>query len=208
LRDLDDKYDGGACGSVSFAGAFYMTGLDYHKAAERVTQRRQLGTARLTTPITRDLRRMNGWYLLQRDAYYTPGPVDCAEDDDGECLASTKQWLDPLYDKWNDNVNGGDDFAGLHNLRWPAPGGLGGVLGLVVESTTIPLIVFEPEKFYEEILARWSNADYDAFGHPGWCKIDKTKVPTIVLDGRKGVARQGIRGGFLGENVNPQLAPQ
>jgi hypothetical protein len=201
IMDAAGKYDGGGCGSVSFAGAFYASGLDYKAAAARVTERPQIGTGRLTSSIARDGRKLDGWYLLQRAEYYTPGSVQCAKTG-AACTASTKPWLDPLYDRWS----GPEDVAGLHSIRWPAFGAVGGGPVMVVNSTTVPLVAFEPEKFYQEIMARWNQVNYDAFGHAGWCKIDGTRVPTIVLDGRTdgdGKDRTGRKDGIKGGFDNP-----
>jgi hypothetical protein len=202
VADAAGRYDGGACGSVSFAGAFYATGLDYKAAARRVIERVDVGTGRLTSSIVRDGRRLDGWYLLQGKDYYAPGSVACARNGDA-CLASNRPWLDPLYEKWSGPV----DVAGLHGLAWPVFGAIGGGLGRIVDTRTVPLVGFEPEKFYQEILARWNQPDHDAFGHTGWCKLGG-RVPAIVLDGRNAsdgqprAGRAGLRGGFDNAEVN------
>jgi len=202
VADADGRHDGGACGSVSFAGAFYATGLDYKAAARRVIERVDVGTGRLTSSIARDGRQLDGWYLLQRKDYYAPGSVACARDGD-RCAASTKGWLDPLYNKWS----GPEDVAGLHGLAWPVFGAIGGGLGRIVNTRTVPLVGFEPEKFYQEILASWNQPDHDAFGHTGWCKLGG-RVPAIVLDGRNAsngqprAGRAGLRGGFDNSEVD------
>jgi len=202
VMDANGKYDGGACGSVSFAGAFFATGLDYKKAAARVIEHPQLGTGRLTASIARDGRKLDGWYLLHKQAYNVPGSVACAAAA-GKCTAAAAPWLGPLYDKWN----GPEDAAGLFGIRWLPLGGIGGGPAMLVNTTTVPVVAFEPEKFYQEILARWNQANHDAFAHPGWCKIDGV-VPTIVLDGRAGpdgkdrAGRAGLKGGFDNPEVN------
>lgn len=193
VMDARGDYDGGACGSVSFAGAFYIAGLDFRQAAARVIETPAIGTGRLTAPIDRDGRKQDGWYLLQRKADCTPAAVPCALTDK-KCLALGKPWLDPLYDKWN----GDEDVAGMFNQSWPARG----AAAVPVKSTTIPLVAFEPEKFYQEIWKRWTQPAYDAFAHKPWCKIDKAKVPTIVLDGRKDGGRAGLKNGFDNAEVS------
>jgi len=203
IMDANEKYDGGACGSVSFAGAFYITGLDHKKAAARVTELPQIGTGRLTESIARDGRKLDGWYLLQNKIYNVPGSVECAKAGN-KCAASDRPWLHELYDKWN----GPEDVAGLHGRAWPVFGAVGGGLGMIVNTKTVPLVAFEPEKFYQEILARWNQANYSSFDHAGWCKFGD-KVPTIILDGRAGpdgrdrTPRPGIKGGF--DNADSDL---
>jgi hypothetical protein len=198
VMDAQGDHDGGACGSVSFAGAFYIAGLDFRQAAARVIETPQIGTGRLTAPIARDGRKRDGWYLLQRKADVTPAAVPCAETPAKQCLALGKPWLDPLYDKWN----GPEDLAGMFNLSWPVDG----AAGKPVKSSTVPLVAFEPEKFYQEIWKRWNQREHDAFAHKPWCKIDG-KVPTIVLDGRRTgdkdrTGRDGQKPGFDSAEVN------
>jgi hypothetical protein len=77
-----------------------------------------------------------------------------------------------------------------------------------VKARSVPIIIFEPERFYQEILGRWTNQNHDAFRYTGWCKIDG-KVPTIVLDARNltGAAEaaagrpRGLANGFLDTDV-------
>ena len=188
---MDDakNYDGGACGSVSFAGAFYATGLDYKKVAPRVTERLSIGTARLAQSIARDNRKLEGWYSLQDDKRYVPGAVPCAKQGE-ECKAKGKKWFDALYDQWT----GAEDDKATFSKAWGT--------GKNVESTTVPLVGFEPEKFYQEIRKRLTQPNHDAFAYAGWCKMD-SKVPTIVLDARTDAGgkdrtgrTEGLKGGF------------
>jgi hypothetical protein len=191
---MDDKgnYDGGACGTVSFAGAFYATGLDYKAAATRLGRRLEIGTARLVQPLVRDNRKVDGWYALQDDKRYAPGSIPCAKNGK-ECKANGKPWFDKLYDAWS----GPDDEDDTFSNAWET--------GNAVKSKTVPLVAIEPEMFYQEILKLVNNLDYKAFAHGPWCKVDPKiarKVPVFVLDGTKGVPRkEGIKGGFSKKEV-------
>lgn len=189
VTDADRNYDGGACGSVSFAGAFYASGLDYKKVAPRVVERLEIGTARLTEPVTRDNRKLDLWYSLQDEKRYTPGQIPCAKEGQ-DCKAKSKKWFDALYDKWN----GPEDVADNFSKAWGT--------GKDVKSATLPLVAFEPERFYQEILKRWNQPNHDAFAHPGWCKTD-SKVPAIVIDLSKKDAgrKQGLKDGFANIEV-------
>jgi hypothetical protein len=174
------KYDGGACGSVSFAGAFYASGLDYKKAAASLTERQNIGTSRLTKPIERDPDKPEGWYLLQDDKRFVPGRVPCKEKDK-QCVASSKKWFDPFYNAWTQAPTGNAvadveaDVEAEFSKSWDT--------GADVLSAVVPLIVFTTEKFYQEILGRLNDDKYQAFGHGPWCKLTKDGVPVIVLDG-------------------------
>ena len=200
----DGKYDGGGCGSVGFAGAFYAAGLDYKRAAIRLTERPQIGTSRLTENTTRDNRKPNGWFNLQNGSRYVPGTIPCAQNTVGpKCYGADLPWDDGHWKAWN----GGKRWTGAEkdseltfSKSW--------VDHKDVKARRVPIIVFEPERFYREILGRWNNANHDAFSYTGWCKLD-LKVPTIVLDARnltgadeaaKGRPK-GLDKGFLNKDV-------
>jgi len=204
VMDSKAKYDGGGCASVSFAGAFYAAGLDYKKAATRLTERLQIGTSRMTKRITRDNRKPNGWYHVQSVVRYVPDTIPCAENTfDNKCYGADIPWFDDHWKNWS----GGKRFHGGpkdSSLTFSKAWGN----NKDQAATTVPLIIFEPERFYKEILGRWNNANYDAFRYANWCKLDG-KVPVIVLDARnltgadeaaKGRPR-GLANGFLNTEV-------
>jgi hypothetical protein len=204
VMDGRARYDGGGCASVGYAGAFYAAGLDYQRAATRLTERLQIGTSRLTAPLVRDNRRPNGWYNVQNVSRYVPGNVPCAENTfNATCYGKDIPWTDDHWKAWNGGTRfhgGAKDSEFTFSKSWGNNAN--------VKARSVPLIVFEPERFYKEILGRWSNANYDAFRYTGWCKIDG-KVPTIVLDARNltGAAEaaagrpRGLANGFLNTDV-------
>ena len=179
VMDTKAKYDGGGCASVGFAGAFYAAGLDYKKAATRLTERPQIGTSRLTKITLRDNRKPNGWFNVQNVSRYVPDTIPCAENTfDKDCYGADISWSDDHWKNWN----GGQRFhGGPKDLEYTFSKAWG--TNKDVKARTVPIIIFEPERFYKEILGRWTNANYDAFRYTGWCKLDG-KVPTIVLDAR------------------------
>jgi hypothetical protein len=201
VTDAAGTYDGGGCASVSFAGAFYAAGLDYKSAAIRLTERPQIGTSRLTANTTRDIRKPNGWYNLQNGSRYVPGTIPCAQNTIGpNCYGADIAWDDEHWKTWfgGKRWHGGEKDSELtFSKSWGD--------NKDVKARRVPIIVFEPERFYQEILGRWNNADYDAFSHTGWCKLD-LKVPTIVLDASKltgaGVAAKGRPKGLLDGFLN------
>lgn len=204
VMDTKAKYDGGGCGSVSYAGAFYAAGLDYKKAAKRLTERLQIGTSRLTRTTVRDNRKPNGWYHVQNVSRYVPGTIPCAENTlDANCYGADISWSDDHWKSWNGGQRwhgGPKDSELTFSKSWGT--------NKDVKARSVPLIIFEPERFYQEILRRWNNANHDAFHHAGWCKLDG-KVPTIVLDASKltgadEAARgrpRGLANGFLNTDV-------
>jgi hypothetical protein len=204
VMDSKAKYDGGGCASVSFAGAFYAAGLDYKKAATRLTERLQIGTSRITKRITRDNRKPNGWYNVQSVVRYVPDTIPCAENTlDNNCYGADIPWFDDHWKNWSGGKRwhgGPKDSSLTFSKAWGT--------NKDQAATTVPLIIFEPERFYKEILGRWNNANHDAFRYTGWCKLDG-KVPVIVLDARnltgadeaaKGRPR-GLANGFLNTEV-------
>jgi len=207
VMDGDGRYDGGGCASVGFAGAFYAAGLDYKTVAKRVTERLQIGTSRLTRTTVRDIRKPNGWYNVQNVSRYVPGTIPCAKDTvGGGCYGAGIAWTDDHWTNWSGGtrwLGGAKDEEFTFSKAW--------VTNKDVDARTVPLIVFEPERFYQEIRARWNNADHDAFGYGDWCKLNG-KVPTIVLDASSvgGANRpeeaakgrpKGLADGFLNKDV-------
>ncbi|MBK9032228.1 MAG: hypothetical protein IPL61_13065 [Myxococcales bacterium] len=204
VMDTHAKYDGGGCASVGFAGAFYATGLNYKNTATRVTERVQIGTARLPYSLPAH----NGWFNLQNPGRYVPGAVSCATHGGDACYSTGISWSDDLWKNWSGGMYGplwdkqAKDDEGEFSKTWQTH--------RPVKARTVPLIVFEPERFYAEVMARWNNPNYDAFKYPDWCKLEG-KVPTIVLDGRNrtgagevGAGRpRGIINGFA--NVETML---
>ncbi len=181
IMDSHARYDGGGCASVGFAGAFYAAGLDYQAAARRVTERLGIGTSRLTASLVRDPRKPDAWYNLHNATRYVPGNVPCAQHGDEGCYGDSLSWDDDHWKAWQGGLIGPlwnkvpKDTSGTWSKLWGTH--------RPVAASIVPLIVFEPERFYQEVLARWNNPAHDAFAYPGWCKLDG-KVPTIVLDAR------------------------
>ncbi len=201
VMDTAAKYDGGGCASVGFAGAFYAAGLDFKQAATRVTERLAIGTSRLPNSIIKNARKPNGWFNVQNSGRYVPGSIPCAKEGD-ECYSASISWDDPHWQNWSGGLRPGiwgrdpKDDEGSFSKAWET--------NKAVKSRIVPLIIFEPERFYKEILGRWTDDKYAAFTYSSWCKIPG-KVPTIVYDARQLTGRnevaagrpKGIVNGFL-----------
>jgi hypothetical protein len=200
--DTNGEYDGGGCGSVSFAGAFYAAGLDYKRVAPRVIERLDIGTSRITANLVRDPRAHDGWYNTQNPVRYAPGNIPFAR----AAQEFHTNWKSDHWKHWNGGLTGPPwarvpkDTPSAFSNKWED--------GKPVEYGIIPFLLFEPEKFYTEILNRWKNDNYDAFSYSGWCKI-KGKVPVIVLDARMltgtGEAAGGRPAGLKGGFTNAEL---
>jgi hypothetical protein len=191
VMDAAGDYDGGGCGSVSFAGAFYAAGLDYQRAARTLTERIAIGTSRLATAIVRPRKGPQKWYLVQSRGFYVPGNVPCATDTLGpRCYARDISWDDDHWQAWSGGLrwnNAPKDTLLKLGRSWPP-------MSVDVEARVVPLAVFEPERFYREIQGAWNGAG-TAFDYAGWCKVGDTKVPTIVLDARNlSGAREAAKG--------------
>jgi len=169
--DSGDKYDGGGCGSVSFAGAFYAAGLDYRRAAGRLIERLYIGTSRLTAHVSRPWRR-DGWFNVQNPLRYAPKSIPCATNWLGDCKGSLYSWDKPWWKLWSSALK---DQESKFSRLWTT--------GKPTKASTLPVMIFEPEKFYSEVLKTVADKKYDAFTYPGWCEIP-VKYPAIALDAR------------------------
>lgn len=209
IRDTRGDYDGGGCGSVSFAGAFYAAGLDYKRIAKRLVERLEIGTGRLTGTTTRPATPPSGGFLLQNENRYVPGNIPCATGRAGVCWSWNVAWADPMWRSWAGGLRPDRtpiDQELVFSRSWKGAKQVG--------ATTVPLIVFEPERFYGEIRARLDNANHDAFSYTNWCKLDTNgRVPTIVLDAirpeKEGEAKAGRPQGLInGFGHNDTVLPK
>ena len=208
MKRGDGSYDGGGCGSVSFTGAFYATGLDYQSVASRVIVRMNVGAARLTGTVqATDADATNAWFNLQSPTAHFAGTFPCRPSEGADallhdCYGDSQEWSDgtttnPFWLAWN----GAEDTAGAATGAQLASWG-----GASVASSTIPAIAFEPERFYSEILTTWKDPTHDAFTMGGWCKLPGA-IPSITLDARqaKGVDIPGRPTGVSGWTPGTRL---